>query len=146
MKSVSANGSTRCSCVTFNYLHVTNYTYILFIVLIFFFNDDVMSWHLYFYVFQEIRYFLCMNTPICNDISQLFVGICILKEERIVNWKIKYFYEHIQCMNALTRSIATRARELIPNSNLKFGSSNILENKACSTSYSNKIKLLYLFY
>ena len=75
MESVSTNSMTWGSGITFDYLHMTDRTKIIFVFILILLENDVSTWHFYFDVFKEILHLVVMDATICYDVSQLFVVV-----------------------------------------------------------------------
>ncbi len=142
VKCVFAYGGAGCSGIASDDLHVADSAEVVFIFVLLL-NYYISSWHLDLCVFKKIRKFVVVNTTVCYDVAQFFIGIKVFEEERMVKREVEYISEDVESVEALsTVGGRTRTLELVAYSDLEFCSENILQNKAGSTCDTNQIKLL----
>ena len=105
MEIIKANCCTCCNCITFNNLHMTYGTQIIFIILVFLFDNQILSSYIQLDIFEKIRYFIIMYSATSNDISKFFICVCILIEKGMLDRQIENFNKCMQSMHTLLRDI-----------------------------------------
>ena len=145
MEGVSTNSSARSSGIAPYYLHVANRTKIVLLLILILLNNDISFWNFHFNVLEEVRNFVLMDAPIGNYVSQLFIIVVVFEKKKVVIGNVKNLSKDIEGVKAMLVIVHIAGTfELVTDSDLEFGTIDILKDKTCPACYPDHVKLLHV--
>lgn len=144
MKRISTHVGTWCGRIALYDLHVANRTQILHIIFIFLFENYAFLANFFLNEPQKIRNSVRVNSSIRDDVSELFVAVAALKEQRMILRNVENLSQNVQCVDAMIETFVwAGALDLVPDRYLELNSSKVLKDEAGSARDSNKVELFH---